>query len=126
MARIVIIDDQEPIRRLARRILEREGHRVMDASDGEMGLQIVVRHGADLVITDIFMPGQDGIVTLLELRKKYPNLKVIVISGGDTTGRLDLRQDAVALGAVQSLPKPFTADELIQVVRATLNPEAGR
>jgi len=83
-------------------------------------MRVIERHGADVVITDIFMPGQDGIVTLREIRKKFPSLKVIVMSGGDSTGMLDLRKDAELLGAVKSLPKPFTTHEIVDVVRSVL------
>ncbi len=55
-----------------------------------------------------------------QVRKKFPAVKVIVISGGDSTGLLDLRHDAELLGAVKSLQKPFTAAELIQTVRGVL------
>ena len=120
MAHILVIDDQEAIRRIVRRSLEQEGHQVMDASDGEMGMQVLARHGADLVITDIFMPGQDGILTLRQVRKQFPGVKVIVISGGDSSGMLDLRKDAELLGAVKSLPKPFTAREIVDLVRRVL------
>src|SRR5919198_3143610 len=122
MARILVIDDQESIRRIARRALEQAGHHVMDASDGEMGMQVLARHGADVVITDIFMPGQDGILTLRQIRKEFPGVKVIVMSGGDSSGMLDLRKDAEMLGAVKSLPKPFDAHELVAVVRSVLEP----
>jgi DNA-binding response OmpR family regulator len=121
MARILVIDDQEPIRRLVRRALEQHHYEVLDASDGEMGMQLLVRHSVDLVITDIFMPGQDGILTLRQIRKQFPAVKVVVISGGDSTGRLDLRQDAELLGAVKSLPKPFTTAELLETVRTALS-----
>jgi len=120
MARILVIDDQESIRRVVRRALEQEGHQVLDASDGEMGIAVLARHSADVVITDIFMPGQDGIVTLRQIRKRFPTVKVIVMSGGDSTGTLDLRQDAEFLGAVRSLQKPFTARELVELVRGVL------
>jgi len=120
MARIIVIDDQEPIRRVVRRALEKEGHEVLEASDGEIGEQLLERSPADVVITDIFMPGQDGIVTLRQIRKRFPAVKVIVISGGDSSGMLDLRQDAELLGAVKSLQKPFTAREIMDVVRDVL------
>src|SRR6058998_3441516 len=120
MARIIVIDDQEPIRRIVRRALEQEGHEVLDASEGEMGMQLLERHTAAVVITDIFMPGQDGILTLRQIRKKFPAVKVIVISGGDSTGLLDLRHDAELLGAVKSLQKPFSAREIMDVVRDVL------
>jgi DNA-binding NtrC family response regulator len=120
MARVLVIDDQEPIRRIVRRALEHDGHEVFDASDGEMGMQMLARHSADVVISDIFMPGQDGILTLRQIRKQYPAVKVIVISGGDSTGMLDLRRDAELLGAVKSLPKPFTAREIVDAVKSVL------
>src|ERR671930_566545 len=120
MARILVIDDQEAIRRIVRRALEQDGHQVMDASDGEIGMQVLARHPVDVVITDIFMPGQDGILTLRQIRKQFPLVKVIVISGGDSTGLLDLREDARLLGAVKSLPKPFTAKEIVEAVAAVL------
>ncbi len=120
MARIIVIDDQEPIRRVVRRALEKEGHEVLEASDGEIGEQLLERSPADVVITDIFMPGQDGIVTLRQIRKRFPAVKVIVISGGDSSGMLDLRQDAELLGAVKSLQKPFSAREIMDVVRDVL------
>lgn len=121
MARVLVIDDQEPIRRIVRRALEHDGHEVLDASDGEMGMQMLARHSADVVISDIFMPGQDGILTLRQIRKQYPAVKVIMISGGDSTGMLDLRRDAELLGAVKSLQKPFTAREIVDLVRGVLD-----
>ena len=120
MARILVIDDQEPIRRVVRRALEQDGHEVFDASDGEVGMEILESHSFDIVITDIFMPGQDGIVTLRQIRKRFPAVKVIVISGGDSTGMMDLRQDAELLGAVKSLQKPFNAREIVDLVRSVL------
>jgi CheY-like chemotaxis protein len=120
MARIVVIDDQEPIRRIVRRALEQAGHEVLDASDGQAGLQLLERHSADAVISDIFMPGLDGIQTLREIRKQFPRVRVIVISGGDSSGMLDLRRDAELLGAVKSLPKPFTTHDIVAAVNSVL------
>ena len=122
MARILVIDDQEPIRRIVRRALEQAGHEVFDASDGAMGMEMLARHAADVVISDIFMPGQDGILTLRQIRKEFPDVKVIVMSGGDSTGMLDLRRDAELLGAVKSVQKPFSAREIVELVRSVLEP----
>jgi DNA-binding response OmpR family regulator len=120
MARIIVIDDEAALRRAIRRALETAGHVVREASDGEMGLKELADHGADLVITDIFMPGQDGIVTVRRIRQEFPTVKVIAMSGGDSTGRMDLRPDAVLLGAAMSLAKPFAPAELLAVVRQVL------
>ena len=83
-------------------------------------MQILERETVDVVITDIFMPGLDGIQTLREIRRRFPAVRVIAMSGGDSTGLLDLRKDAELLGAVKSLQKPFTAREIVDVVRAVL------
>jgi DNA-binding NtrC family response regulator len=119
-ARVIVIDDQEAIRRLIRRTLESRGYSVFEASDGAAGLKLLAQEAAEVVITDIFMPGQDGIVTLRQIRKEFPQVKVIVISGGDSTGTLDMRRDAELLGAVRTLGKPFTGAELARLVEAVL------
>ena len=120
MARIMVIDDQESIRRIVRRALENDGHQVFEASDGEVGMALLEREPADVVITDIFMPGMDGIQTLREIRKRYPAIKVIAMSGGDSTGMMDLRRDAELLGAVKSLQKPFNARDIVDLVQTVL------
>jgi DNA-binding NtrC family response regulator len=122
MARIIVIDDQEPIRRVVRRALEADGHEVLEASDGELGMELLEREPAAVVITDIFMPGMDGIQTLRAIRKRYPAIKVIAMSGGDSTGLLDLRHDAELLGAMKSIQKPFKPREIVELVRAVLAP----
>jgi two-component system, chemotaxis family, chemotaxis protein CheY len=121
MARVLVIDDQEPIRRIVRRALEQDGHEVADASDGAAGMALLDRAPVDVVITDIFMPGMDGIQALREIRKRFPAVKVIAMSGGDSSGLMDLRRDAELLGAVKSLSKPFTAREIVDVVRSALS-----
>jgi len=120
MARIILIDDEDAVRRTVRLALERAGHQVLEASDGEAGLKLLAQSGADLVITDIFMPGQDGIVTVRRIRKESPGVKVIAVSGGDSTGRLDLRKGAELLGAATSLRKPFSSADLLRAVRDVL------
>lgn len=120
MGRVIVIDDQEPIRRIVRSALERAGHDVLEAGDGERGLELLASHTADVVLSDIFMPGMDGIQMLRQIRKQFPSVKVIVMSGGDSRGMLDLRRDAELLGAVKSLSKPFTTHEIVAVVNSVL------
>jgi CheY-like chemotaxis protein len=123
MARIILIDDDAAVRGSTRRLLERAGHEVREASDGEAGLDLLAQAGADLVITDIFMPGQDGIVTVRRMRKEFPQVKVIVLSGGDSTGRMNLRRDAELFGAAASLAKPFESGDLLRTIREVLGPD---
>ncbi|SRR5712691_1201393 len=80
---------------------------------------------ADLIITDIFMPDFDGIETIRELRRVAPGVKVIVVSGGDSTGTLNMLDDATLLGADRAFHKPLKSEELLGAVREMLseNPE---
>jgi two-component system, chemotaxis family, chemotaxis protein CheY len=120
MARILVIDDDDDLRETVRRILESRGHSVQEADEGGAGIAHLAERAPDLVITDILMPGQDGIATLIELRKAFPKLKVIAMSGGDASGLLNLLDDAELLGANWTLPKPFTPEELIAAVSHVL------
>src|SRR6266446_1672900 len=120
MAGITLFADNTARRSPMRRVLERAGHQVLEASDGDAGLKLLAETGVRLVITDIFMPGQDGIVTLRRIRKEFPGVRVIAVSGGDATGRIDLRRDAELLGAARTLRKPFAPAELRRAVEETL------
>ena len=119
MARILVIDDEPELRDVIRRVLERAGHEVRVAADGEAGVVLHRKSPADLVITDIYMPGQDGLETLRALRQEG-DVKVIVVSGGDRTGMASLREHAELLGARQALAKPFEMHELVALVEQVL------
>jgi CheY-like chemotaxis protein len=116
---VLVIDDHEDVRISLRRTLEGAGHSVLDAADGELGLALLDSTKVDVVITDLFMPGQDGIVTLRRIRKDHPTVKVIAISGGAFRGQLDLLKDAVLLGAAAALRKPIAPGELLEAIRTT-------
>ena len=120
MARILVIDDDGQVRGAIRRILERAGHTVLDAADGEAGIRVYRERPADLIITDIFMPERDGIETIQQLRREFPGVKIIAISGGDRTRSMDLGKDAELLGASRSLRKPFELTELLKAVSELL------
>jgi len=116
MARILVIDDDAQVRGAVRRILERARHTVEDVGNGDAGLRAHRERPADLIITDIFMPERDGIETIRQLRRESPQVKIIVISGGDRTHTLDMRKDAELLGASRTLRKPFELGELLRAV----------
>src|SRR5205809_5487112 len=120
MARIIVIDDNDAARSTMRRVLEKAGHQVLEASDGNAGLKLLAETGTALVITDIFMPGQDGIVTLRRIRKEFPGVRVIAVYGGVATARIERRRDAEPLGAARTLRKPFAPAELRRAVEETL------
>ena len=119
-ARVLVVDDHEDVRISLRRILEDAGHVVLDAVDGATAIGLLRDTKVDLVITDLFMPGQDGIVTIRRIRKEYPAVKIIAMSGGGFGGQLDLLKDAVLLGAATALRKPIGSEALLEAIRTTL------
>ena len=126
MARILVIDDEDPIRSLLRRSLQPLGHEIVEAPDGSVGTRLFESSHFDLVITDLFMPEKDGIETVLDLRERYPEVKILVVSGGIPSGGESLDRsgplaDAEAFGADASLEKPFEIRELIEVVSELLS-----
>ncbi len=101
-------------------MLEKEGYEVEEAPDGDMGIQLLHDHPADLLITDLFMPKKEGVETMLEVRKYFPQVKVIAMSGGGRTGKLDFLPMTESFGALRTLAKPFERRELLAAVRAVL------
>ena len=121
MARILVIDDDEMLRHTIGRILRRAGYDVIEAGDGAAGLRLYREQGADLVLTDTFMPGQDGLEVIRELRREQPRPKVLAMSGGGSVGLLEVLEAAVALGAMGAVRKPFAREELLNAIRAALD-----
>src|SRR5215210_7289006 len=118
--RILIVDDDPGIRRTLHILLSREGYQVTQARDGVEALRLWRDHGGDLVITDLHMPEKNGIETIIELLSHSPGTRIIAMSGGGQTKRLDLLGDAAMLGAVLTIEKPFTIDEMMAVVGRAL------
>ena len=121
MARILVIDDDADVRRVIRRTLETEGHEVQEAADGKAGMQRFREQPADLVITDLFMPEQEGLETIRELRRSHRDVKILVVTGSPPGGPMDFRNHATALGARATLSKPFTREELLGAVSDALS-----
>jgi len=120
MACILIIDDEDLFRVMLRKFLEREGHTVVEAADGKEAIQKYKEATVDLVITDILMPERDGIETIVSLRREHPHLKIIAVSGGGDTGKLDFLPAAQHLGAVRTFKKPFDRREFLDAVSEIL------
>ncbi len=126
MKRILIIDDEEPLRRMLRQMLERNGFIVTEASNGAVGLKMHGKEPFDLIITDIFMPEKEGLETIREFRREFPSVKIIAMSGGGKTGELSYLSLATALGASRALAKPFERAQLLAAVTDLLNDETGK
>lgn len=124
MARVLIIDDDVSLRQALTKHLELAGHHVRQAAHGDDGIRAFQRETADVVIVDIFMPGQGGLQTIGRLRQDWPTVKIVAMSGSTKAGPLDVKQYALALGADHFLGKPFEPAELLALI-ATLLEERG-
>jgi len=112
MAKILLIEDEAPLRGLLKELLQFMGHEVVVAENGEKGLAKQLEVEADLVLTDLIMPGKEGLETIRELKAGWPNLKIIAMSGGGRASGADYLELAHELGAEQVLAKPFSRQEL--------------
>lgn len=124
MERILLIDDDPAVLTAFRRILEREGYDVVAAADGKAAMQSVRDHHLDLVITDMLMPEQDGVEIILELRRDYPELKVIAISGGGCISSDYYLEVAEKLGVRTVFQKPLQREKLLAAIKQLTNQDA--
>lgn len=121
MAKILVVDDDTLVRTSLSYALEDAGHQVVQAGDGNEGLAALRRESFDAVVLDILMPEREGIETIREIRKKWADLPVLAISGGDKTGWGDFLRMASALGANDTMAKPFTAGDFVDRVIQLVN-----
>ena len=120
MARILIIDDEPQIRSMLTLMLEREGYEVVEASDGVAGIKIYRQNPVDLIITDLIMPNKDGIGMIIDLKKEFPDVKIIAMSGGGLNKPDGYLKGAKKLGAACTLTKPIDREEMLKAVKDTL------
>lgn len=123
MPRILLIEDDEPLRDTLRKTFLRAGYEVDEAPNGKAALQAFRRRGSDIVITDIVMPDKEGLETISELRRLAPNVKIIAISGAGIGRADDYLGMARHLGASRILAKPFSGDEILAIVAEVLSQE---
>ena len=126
MPRVLIIDDEEDIRDVLYDVLNRAGFEVDVASTGDEGIEKLRSKLADVIVTDIIMPGKDGVETIREIRKEFPDAKIIVISGGGNFGSDSYEPNAIKTtaylaaageaGADVILPKPFDRAAFMEAV----------
>jgi DNA-binding NtrC family response regulator len=116
MKHILIIDDDAAIREMLHYFLTRKGYSVDLAENGLAGELKLKERMPDLVISDILMPHGDGLELLMRLRKRFPALRFIAISGGIRDAQYDPLPVAKMLGACRTFPKPLDLNELYQAV----------
>ena len=120
MASILLVDDDEQFRSMLSESLRREGYDVTEAQDGREGMQLYREHPSDLIVTDLIMPEKEGLETIQEFRRDYPEAKIIAISGGSRHGSSDYLKIARTFGARQVLAKPFSRQEILEAITQVL------
>jgi CheY-like chemotaxis protein len=114
---ILVVDDEAEIRGLLRLFLKAAGYEVLEAADGRQAVTQSETHHVDLMMTDLIMPGQEGIETIRLFHKQQPKLKIIAMSG--TMDAVFLKA-ASHLGAQATLAKPLNNEQLLETVRRVL------
>ena len=118
--RVLIIDDDEQIRVLLQQTMEWAGFEVLVAENGKIAMEMQSRQPAELVITDLIMPEQEGLETISRLKKEYENVKIIAISGGGRIGPEAYLPAALELGADKIFSKPFDVQEIVNASKELL------
>ncbi len=118
--RILIVDDEQPMREACCEALGSEGYALAEASSGGSALELLARRAFDLVILDLKMPQMDGLQVLRSVQRESPGTATVVITG---YASIDTAVEAMKLGAADFLPKPFTPEVLRLTVRRVLNGE---
>jgi len=119
-ASILVVDDEKIIHESCGRILREEGYEVETALSGQEALQKLKERQYDLVLTDIRMPGMDGIETLEKMKEEIPDITVVMFTGYSS---VETARGSMKLGAFDYLPKPFTPEELLAVVKKAIEKE---
>jgi DNA-binding response OmpR family regulator len=125
MARIYIFDDEPSILLMIKKMLEKAGHEVDIALNGSDGMKLFNKNISDLLITDIIMPEKEGLETIFELRRTYPHLKIIAISGGGRISPEGYLPGAKLLGADVVFQKPLVQKDFLEAIALLLN-ETGK
>ena len=113
---ILLVDDDSLVRGTFDFAFKTAGYDVLLADDGRKGLELLEGQLIGTVILDVFMPGQDGIETLIAVKRKFPGVKVIVMSGGGARGHYDFLEAAIKLGADGIVRKPISPQQLIAML----------
>ncbi len=124
MARILLADDDKQVREMLKLTLERQGHQVVEAQDGIQAVALYKPENIDLVVTDIVMPEKEGIETIMDLRSKDPQVRIIAISGGGRISPEDYLQWARRFGVKHTFTKPVDRQELLAAIDDLLNQTA--
>lgn len=120
MARVMVIDDDPGIRRSLVRVLESEGHDVLEEEDGASALRHFAGDPVDLVISDVYMPDMDGVSFLMRVKEAFPEAPIIMMSGGGPLPAATVLAASKTLGAAAVLAKPFSIGQIRSAVHDAL------
>jgi len=112
----VVIDDNAEIRRVIELKLRTQGYKVITAANGKEGLNLIKSKQPDVVITDIVMPEKEGIEVITEVRRDFPNVKIIAMSGGGLIGPHEYLSWTKMMGVQRTFTKPFAINEILEAV----------
>jgi DNA-binding response OmpR family regulator len=116
VTRVLVIDDNDDFRKLALLWFQIHSIEAEGAANGTKGLELQRARPAHVIITDIFMPEKDGIETIQELRREFPGVQIIAMTGRESLTDFDAFEVARELGAVKTFKKPFKLDDLVAAV----------
>jgi DNA-binding response OmpR family regulator len=125
IATVLVVDDDKLVRQTARIILEQSGYAVREADDGEAALKSLAENRTDIVLLDILMPRKEGLETLIELKRMFPDVIVYAISASGRNKGHDFLAVAAKFGADGTLQKPFSPRDLLALVRSPPKPRVG-
>lgn len=115
--RILVVDDDVIVIKSCRRILEAEGFEVTTVPSADEALEKIKIYDFDLLVVDVKMPKHDGIFLMREIKKNWPDVPIIVMSGYPTPETI---ADVLKLGAIQFIPKPFKPDEFMKSIKQVI------
>jgi YesN/AraC family two-component response regulator len=117
MHKVLIIDDESSIRKMLKKLLEKNGYQALEANDGKQGIALFKKHEPELIITDLIMPEKEGLETIKELKKIDPDVKIIAMSGGGITDPKIYLNFASKFGAVRTFTKPVDNGILLSTIK---------
>ncbi len=116
MSRILLVDDDDPLRSILRVTLAKMGHDVVEARNGKEALRLCHEERPDIVLTDLVMPEKEGIEMIGALRRFHPDVKIIAMSGGGRGSAWDYLKIAKHMGATITLAKPFSNEAIARAI----------
>jgi len=120
LKKILIVDDEKQINNILSRYLKKN-YQVSIAENGLQALSLLKKETFNLIIMDVIMPEKEGIETLIEIKNTYPNIKIIMMSGGGKIGPQSYLKIAKAVGADEVIEKPFELSDLHNIIKKLLD-----